>query len=248
MLSRIAIVTGGAGSIGAATARRLAKSGYRVAIIDINREGAEVIVKELGKLAFNVTCDVIDLDEVKRVIHDIETRHGEIEVLVNAVGGNQILGFPKKPYWEIDIAEREMLLKVNLYSTLNTSYVVLPLMIKRRRGNIVNITSGQGLKGGEGLATYSAAKGGIITFTQALALEAGPYGVRVNSIAPGGVQTAWRVAHEKGTDREKEEAKLPLRRRTSPEDVAAAIAFLVSEDASHVTGSCMNVSGGKHLY
>lgn len=247
MSSKIAIVTGGAGSIGGATARRLSKSGYCVAIMDINHEGAEAMVKELGKSAFYVPCDVADLDGVKQAIHDIETHSGEIEALVNAVGGNTILGFPKKLYWEIDIAERETLLKLNLYSTLNTCYAVLPLMIKRRRGNIVNITSSQGLKGGAGLATYSAAKGGIVTFTQAIACEAGPYGVRVNSIAPGSTQTVWR-ANENAVDKEKVEATIPLRRRTSPEDVAAAVAFLVSEDASHVTGACINVSGGTQLY
>jgi NAD(P)-dependent dehydrogenase (short-subunit alcohol dehydrogenase family) len=247
MSGRIAVVTGGAGSIGGATARRLTKSGYRVAIMDIHRERGEIIVKELGTSAFYEHCDVGDMDAVKQVINDIEARSGEIEILVNAVGGNTILGFPKKPYWEIEITERETLLKLNLYSTLNTCHAVLPLMIKRRRGNIVNISSGQGLKGGEGLATYSAAKGGIITFTQALAREAGPYGVRVNSIAPGSTQTAFR-ANERAEDRQKVEARIPLRRRTSTEDVAAAVAFLVSEDASHVTGACVDLSGGKNLY
>ena len=247
MSDRIAVVTGGAGSIGGATARRLAKSGYRVAVMDIHQERGEAIVKELGTSAFYKDCDVGDMDAVKQVVNEIEARSGEIAILVNAVGGNTILGFPKKNYWEIDIAERETLLKLNLYSALNTCYAVLPLMINRRRGNIVNISSGQGLKGGAGLATYSASKGGIMTFTQALACEAGPYGVRVNSIAPGSTQTAFR-ANERAEDRQKAEATIPLRRRTSPEDVAATVAFLVSEDAAHVTGACINLSGGKQLY
>lgn len=247
MSDRVAIVTGGAGSIGAAAARRLKKSGYYVAIIDIHRERAEMIGKELGTLAVYAPCNVAEMDEIKRAVDDIEGRFGEIEVLVNTAGGYQGLGFIAKPYWEVDLEERETVLKVNLYGTLNTCYVVLPRMIKRRRRNIVNISSGKGLKGGSGLATYSAAKGGIITFTQAIAVEAGPYGVRVNSIAPGGVQSAWRV-HEKAEIREKDDAKVPLRRRTSPEDVAAAVAFLVSEDASHVTGVCMDISGGTALH
>lgn len=247
MIARISIVTGGAGSIGAAVARKLSKSGYRVAIIDINREGAEIIGKELENSVVYAPCNVAELDEAKRAIDDIERRSGEIEVLVNTAGGSRALGFFKKPYWEVTVTEREMLLKVNLYSTLNTCYAVLPLMIKRRRGNIINITSTMGLKGGWGLATYSAAKGGIITFTQALAVEAGPYGVRVNSVAPGAVQSAWRL-HEKPEDREKDEAGIPLRRRASPKDIAGAVAFLVSEDASYVTGACIDVSGGTALH
>ncbi len=247
MSDRIAIVTGGAGSIGAATARRLKKDGYYVAIIDIHRERAEMIGKELGTSAVYAPCNVVEMNEIKRVVDDIESRFGEIEVLVNTAGGYQGLGFVTKPYWEVGLEERETVLKVNLYGTMNTCYVVLPKMIKRRRGSIVNISSGKGLKGGWGLATYSAAKGGIITFTHAIAVEAGPYGVRVNSVAPGGVQSAWRV-HEKAEIRERNDAKVPLRRRTSPEDVAGAVVFLVSEDASHVTGICLDVSGGTALH
>jgi len=247
MSAKISIVTGGAGSIGGAVARRLSKSGYKVALIDVNRDGAEIIGKELESSAVYAPCNVSDLDEVKRTVDNIESRFGEIEVLVNAAGGSRGLGFSDKAYWEITVDEREILLKANLYGTLNTCLAILPLMIKRKRGNIVNIASGTGLRGAAGLATYSAAKGGIITFTQAIATEAGPYGVRVNSIVPGAVQSAWR-AREKPEDREREVARIPLGRRTSPEDVAAAVAFLVSDDASHVTGAAIDVSGGYSLH
>ena len=247
MDAKIAVVTGGAGSIGAAAAHRLGKAGYQVALIDINREGTEKIGKELGTSAIYAPCNVAELGEVRQAIDDIESRFGEIHVLVNTAGGNQGLGFSRKLYWEIDLAERETLLKVNLYSTLNACYAVMPGMVKRRRGNIVNIASGQGLKGGAGLATYSAAKGAVVTFTQALSVEAGPYGIRVNSIAPGAVQSAWRV-DEKEEARKREEANIPLRQRTSPDDVAAAVAFLVSDEAKHITGACIDVSGGVALH
>lgn len=247
MAAKVAMITGGAGSIGAAVARRLNKGGYSVAIVDINREAAEMIGKELGSSAVYAPCDVAELNEVKRIVEDTESRFGEIEVLVNAAGGFQGMGFTKKPYWEADVEEREKVVKANLYGTLNSCYAVLPRMIKRRRGNIVNISSAIGLRGKGGFATYSATKGGIITFTRSLAVEAGPYGVRVNSVAPGAVQSAWR-AHEKAGDRQKDDARIPLGRRTFPEDVAAVIAFLVSEDACHVTGACIDVSGGTGLH
>lgn len=246
MAGKMAIVTGGAGSIGSAVARRLGKGGYGVAIIDINRERAETIGKELGTLAIYAPCNVAELDEVKRAVDDVERRFGEIEVLVNSAGGSEGLGFSRKPYWEVGLEERETLLKVNLYGTLNTCYAVLPLMIKHRRGNIVNIASGKGLKGGAGFATYSAAKGGIVTFTQAIAVEAAPYGVRVNSVAPGKTQSAWRL-HQKAEEGEKGGSGIPLG-ITSPDDVAAVVAFLVSENARHVTGACIDASGGTALH
>jgi len=249
MTEGIAVVTGGAGGIGAAVARRLRKNGYGVAIMDINREGAEIIGKELGTSAVYAPCNVTELDEVQKAIDDIESRFGEIEALINTAGGHRQFGFIKQPYWETDLAERETVIKVNLYGTLNTCYAVLPWMVKRSRGNIVNIVSSIGLKGGWGLATYSAAKGGIVTFTQALALEAGPHGVRVNSIAPGGTEAPWRERiHETVEEREKAKASAPLRRRAFPEDVAAAVSFLISEDASHITGACIDLSGGTALH
>ena len=247
MTDKIAVVTGGSGSIGGAIARRLSKSGCAVAIIDINRDGAQRVSKELGTSVVYAPCSVVDLDEVKRAMDDMENRFGEIEILVNAAGGSLGMGYSLKPYWEVGLEERETVLRSNLYGTLNTCYAVLPRMIKRKRGNIVNIASGMGLRGGGGAAVYSAAKGGIVTFTQAIAVEAGPYGVRVNSIAPGAVQSAWRD-QESPEDRKKAEARVPLRRRTFPEDVAAAVAFLVSEEASHVTGSCLDISGGVVLH
>jgi 2-hydroxycyclohexanecarboxyl-CoA dehydrogenase len=216
-----------------------------VAILDIHRERSEAIGKELGTSAIYAPCDVADLEEVKRAVDDIEKRFGEIAVLVNSAGGSEGLGFVSRPYWEVDVEEREFLLKVNLYGVLNTCYAVLPLMIKRQRGNIVNIASRKGLKGGAGLATYSAAKGGIVTFTHAIAVEAATYGVRVNSVAPGKTLSAWRSPQE--AEAEKGGSKIPLG-ITYPEDVAGVVAFLVSEDARHVTGACIDASGGTALH
>ena len=246
MAEKIAVVTGGAGSIGSAVARRLRKEAYGVAIIDLHRERSEAVGKELGTSAIYAPCNVADLEEVKRAVDDIEKRFGELAVLVNSAGGSEGLGFVSRPYWEVDVEERESLLKVNLYGVLNTCHAVLPLMIKRKRGNIVNIASRKGLKGGAGRATYSAAKGGIITFTHAIAIEAAPYGVRVNSVAPGKTLSAWRLPQEK-EDPAKGESKIPLG-ITRPEDVAGVVAFLVSEDARHVTGACIDASGGTALH
>ncbi len=246
MSERIAVITGGAGSIGSAIARRLRKEGYGVAIIDVHRERTEAIGRELGTSAIYAPCSVAEIEEVKRAVDDIEKRFGEIAVLVNSAGGSEGLGFAPRPYWEVDLEEREFLLKVNLYGVLNTCHVVLPLMIKRKRGNIVNIASRKGLKGGAGMATYSAAKGGIVTFTHAIAVEAAPYGVRANSVAPGRTLSAWRLPQEK-EDPAKAGSKIPLG-ITYPEDIAGVVAFLVSEDARHVTGACIDASGGTALH
>jgi NAD(P)-dependent dehydrogenase (short-subunit alcohol dehydrogenase family) len=130
---------------------------------------------------------------------------------------------------------------VNFQSVLHCTHAVLPGMIAAKRGAIVSIAASRGLRGGPQASIYSAAKAAIIVFSQSLAQEVGPLGIRVNTIAPGNAEARWKTA-------DPEAAHSPLRRPTSADDVGKAVAFLVSEDASHITGSCLDVSGGSTLH
>ncbi|HEY1457788.1 MAG TPA: glucose 1-dehydrogenase [Solirubrobacteraceae bacterium] len=244
---QIALVTGGASGIGAHTARRLAAEGARVAVGDINEDGAGEVAGELDGLA--VKLDVTDTDSVARAVERIQAELGPIDVLINNAGTDLFSFFVKT-----DPGLWDFVLGVNLRGVLAVTHAVLPGMQERRCGAIVNVASEAGRVGSQGSAVYSAAKAGVIGFTKAIAREAARYRVRVNAVAPGPIETPLLNAAPKVYGEIGERLKqgmidaTQLGRSGEPQEVAAAIAFLASEDASYVTGQTLGVSGGLSMW
>ena len=235
---RSALVTGGAKGIGEAIARRLTAEGARVVIGDVDTDGAERIAAETGADAARL--DVTDPESAVEVIEGV----GSLDVLVNNAGTDEF-GF----FTETDSAMWERVLAVNLKGVLACTHAVLPGMQRSGYGRIVNIASEAGRVGSKGSAVYSAAKGGVIAFTKTIARENGRFGITANAIAPGPIDTPLlRRATELGEVGERliETMKggTQLRRLGQPEEVAAAVAFLASEEAAYVTGETLGVSGG----
>ena len=241
---KTALVTGGASGIGAATVRRLAAEGARVAVGDLNEEGARALAGELLD-GVGLRMDVTDVESVAAAVAAATEQLGPIDVLVNNAGTDLFSFFVKT-----DPGLWDFVLGVNLRGVLAVTHAVLPGMQERRAGAIVNVASEAGRVGSQGSSVYSAAKAGVIGFTKAIAREAARYRVRVNAVAPGPIETpllnsAPTLLGEIG-ERLKQGMvdATQLGRAGEPEEVAAAIAFLASEEASYVTGQTLNVSGG----
>jgi 2-hydroxycyclohexanecarboxyl-CoA dehydrogenase len=240
---RIALVTGGASGIGAATARRLAAEGARVAIADLDLDGARAVAGEIDGAA--VPMDVADTASVRAGVAAAEEALGPIDVLVNNAGTDRFAFFVNtdEELWDF-------VLGVNLRGTIAVTHAVLGGMQSRGRGAIVNVASEAGRVGSQGSAIYSAAKGGVISFTRAVAREAARYGVRANAVAPGPIDTplldaAAEIYGEIGERLKQGMIDATVMGRIGrPEEVAATIAFLASDDASYLTGQTLNVSGG----
>jgi 2-hydroxycyclohexanecarboxyl-CoA dehydrogenase len=236
---RIALVTGGGSGIGAATARRLAAEGARVAVADIEEAGARAVAGEIDGEA--IAMDVSDAASVRAGVATLD----RVDVLVNNAGTDRFSFFvhTDEALWDFVIA-------VNLRGTIAATHAVLDGMQRRGRGAIVNVASEAGRVGSQGSAVYSAAKAGVIGFTRAVARESARFGVRVNAVAPGPIDTPLLNAApvELGELGERLRQGMidatSMRRIGQPEEVAAAIAFLASDDASFVTGQTINVSGG----
>jgi 2-hydroxycyclohexanecarboxyl-CoA dehydrogenase len=240
---RTALVTGGASGIGAATSHRLAAEGARVAVCDLNFEQARDVASEIDGEAF--AMDVTESDSVSRAVSEVNGALGVPTVLVNNAGTDEF-GFFK----DTDEGLWRRVLDVNLLGVLRVTHALLGGMIEQGEGRIVNVASEAGRVGSHGSAAYSAAKGGVIGFTKALAREGARYGVICNAVAPGPIDTPLlnRAPKELGALGQKVVdvmvGSTALRRMGKPEEVAAVIAFLCSPDASYVTGQALGVSGG----
>lgn len=239
----LALITGAGSLIGEGIAQSLAAGGWRLVLTDINRDTIALVASGLPPAAVAATehMDVTDPDDVGRVVQAVQTTHGPLDALVNVAGGGRGLGVPLKDFVDITRSERDRVIEVNLKGVLNCCQAVLPGMIAAKKGCIVSISAARGLRGGPKATIYSACKAAIIVFSQSLALEVGPHGVRVNTVAPGNTPARWKAP---APDR----IRSPLGSETSPKDVGAAVAFLLSDQASHITGSCLDVSGGTALH
>jgi 2-hydroxycyclohexanecarboxyl-CoA dehydrogenase len=235
---RRALVTGGGSGIGAAISARLAAEGAEVVIGDINDAGAAEVAAEIGGTAahLNVTAP--------ESATEVVAEHGPFSVLVNNAGMDEF-GF----FADTDPGQWERVLAVNLVGVFACTHAVLPGMREAGYGRVVSIASEAGRVGSKGSAVYSAAKGGVIAFMKVIAREGARFGITANSIAPGPIETPLLMgALEFGALGEKivetMKAGTQLRRLGKPEEVAAAVAFLASDDASYVTGETLGVSGG----
>jgi 2-hydroxycyclohexanecarboxyl-CoA dehydrogenase len=233
---KTAIVTGGAAGIGAAIVARFLEEGTRVVVFDLN-------APPHGEAAF-LRTDITDYEAVKRSVAEA----GPADILVNNAGWDMF-----RPFLRTDPAFWQKIISINLVGTMNVLHNVLPGMVERGGGKVVNIASDAGRVGSSGEAPYSACKGGIIALTKTLARELATKGVRLNTVCPGLTETGMLEQFMQGAGnpeklREAYRRAVPIGRLGKPEDIAGAVLFLASDDAEFITGQTISVSGGLTMH
>ncbi len=245
---RVVIVTGAARGIGAATAKRFADEGASVAVLDLDQAAAASAAEGLGATkAIGVACNVAETESVEAAVAQVVEELGKVDVLVNNAGVTR-----DNLLFKMTDEDWDTVMNVHLRGSFLMTRAVQKHMVAAKYGKILNLSSVSAL-GNRGQANYSAAKMGLQGFTRTLALELGPFGVNVNAIAPGFIvtdmtdATARRVGVEPEKYREAAAAANPVRRVGHPEDIAAAAAFLCSDEASYITGQTLYVDGGAKI-
>ncbi len=247
LAERVAIVTGGGGAIGGATCRRLAEEGAKVAVFDIDPNAsastAQAIVEQGGK-AEAFACDISAYEAVQDAVAKVVSTLGPVDILVNNAGWDVF-----RPFLKTTPADWQKLIAINLTGALNMHHAVLPQMVERRSGRVVNVASDAARVGSSGEAVYAACKAGIVALSKTLAREHARDGITFNIVCPGPTDTPLlgtvvNAAANPEKLREAFRRAIPLGRIGQPDDLPGAICFFASDDASFVTGQVLSVSGG----
>jgi len=241
---KVAVVTGAAQGIGKTITLLLAEKGASLVLCDINLEAAEETAREIeerGGKCLVLKSDVSNFQDAEKIIKQAVERFGSIDILINNAGitKDNVLLRMKEEQWD-------QVMAVNLKGTFNFTKASIKVMLRKRSGRIVNIASITGMMGNAGQANYSASKAGVIGFTKAVAREYADRGITVNAVAPGFIATAMTDAIP---EKEKEELikQIPMKKLGTPEDVANAVYFLVSDEARYITGHVIGVNGGLYM-
>ncbi len=242
--NKIAVVTGAAQGIGKVIAMHLVQKGASLVLCDINLEMAKEAAREIeeaGGKCLALKSDVSNMQDAEKIIKEAVAHFGSLDILVNNAGitRDNVLIRMKEEQWD-------QVMAVNLKGTFNVTKAAIKVMMRKKSGKIVNIASITGLMGNAGQANYSASKAGVIGFTKSIAREYADRGITVNAVAPGFIETAMTDAIP---EREREELirQIPVKKLGAPEDVANAVYFLVSEEASYITGQVIGVNGGLYM-
>ena len=243
LMGKVALVTGAGRGIGEAIAKLLAVKGAKVIVNDIDFNLAKKVANEIKKSreeAFAVKADVVKIEEVSQMVGVIVEKYGGIDILVNNAG---VLRSTRIE--EIGEDEWNLVIDVNLKGTFNCSRTILPLMKKRREGRIVNLSSSAGKSVSTlGGPHYTAAKAGILGLTRHMAKESAPYGINVNAVCPGLIDTEMVRKNVSPSKLKTYEKSFPISRLGTPMEVAALVFFLVSEESSYITGASIDINGG----
>jgi 3-oxoacyl-[acyl-carrier protein] reductase len=242
VVGRVALITGAAMGIGAAVAERLGRDGHTVVVADINLDAAQTLVATLAEAGIEASAlhiDVGDTQSITAAFAELEHQYGRCDVLVNNAGIAKTMPFLDCPpdYWQ-------RVLDINLTGTLVCGQQAARLMRNRGWGRIVNVASISGMRASAGRTAYGTSKAAVIGLTRQMAIELAEYGITANGVAPGPIETPLTQAVHSAETRAAYARAVPLRRYGTPAEVAAAVAFLASDDASYISGHIIPVDGG----